>query len=106
MLEVGSFEAKNKLSALLDAVERGDELVITRRGKPVARLVSANTGVDRARSVAAAKRIIALRKGVTLGPDISLKDLIDEGRRSVWCWMAQPRWPGVLKTRVPRLSTP
>ena len=87
MLEVGSFEAKNKLSALLDAVERGDEVVITRRGKPVARLVSANTGVDRARSVAAAQRIIALRKGVTLGPDASSKELIDEGRRIVEKWI-------------------
>lgn len=41
MAEVGAFEAKNKLSALLDRVESGEEIVITRKGKPVARLVPA-----------------------------------------------------------------
>ena len=35
---VGAFEAKTKLSELLDRVENGEEIVITRRGKPVARL--------------------------------------------------------------------
>lgn len=80
MLEVGSFEAKNKLSALLDAVERGGEVIITRRGKPVAKLVPASAGHDRAAAQAAARRIVELRKGVTLGPDVTLQDLIDEGR--------------------------
>jgi prevent-host-death family protein len=37
--EVGAFEAKNTLGSLLDRVERGEEIVITRHGKPVARLV-------------------------------------------------------------------
>jgi prevent-host-death family protein len=39
MTTVGAFEAKTKLSELLDRVERGEEIVITRRGKPAARLV-------------------------------------------------------------------
>ena len=39
MREVGAFEAKNKLGQLLDLVERGEEIVITRHGKQVARLV-------------------------------------------------------------------
>ena len=47
MQEIGAFEAKNKLGSLLDAVERGEEIVITRRGKPVARLVPAQAGFDR-----------------------------------------------------------
>lgn len=34
MNEVGAFEAKNKLSALLDEVEQGAEITITRRGRP------------------------------------------------------------------------
>jgi prevent-host-death family protein len=38
MTEVGVFEAKNKLSELLDRVERGERVTITRRGKPVATL--------------------------------------------------------------------
>jgi len=39
MREIGAFEAKNTLGALLDLVERGEEIVITRRGRPVARLI-------------------------------------------------------------------
>ena len=38
MITVDAFEAKTKFSELLDRVERGDEIVITRHGKPVARL--------------------------------------------------------------------
>lgn len=36
---VGAFEAKTHLSALLERVERGEEIVITRHGRPVARLL-------------------------------------------------------------------
>ncbi len=39
-ITVGAFEAKTKLSELLDRVERGEEIEITRNGKPVARLVA------------------------------------------------------------------
>lgn len=35
---VGAFEAKTKFSELLDRVEKGEEVIITRRGKPVARM--------------------------------------------------------------------
>ena len=72
-------EAKTKLSALLDLVEAGEEIVITRRGKPVARLVSAAPAIDREKARAAAARIIERSKGVTLG-GLSIKDLINEGR--------------------------
>lgn len=41
MRTVGTFEAKTKLSELLDLVEAGEEIAITRHGKPVATLVSA-----------------------------------------------------------------
>jgi prevent-host-death family protein len=37
-------EAKNQLSALIDRVRHGETIVITDRGRPVARLVSALTG--------------------------------------------------------------
>ena len=39
MIEIGAFEAKNKLGSLLDRVESGEEIVITRHEKPVARLI-------------------------------------------------------------------
>jgi prevent-host-death family protein len=37
--EIGAFEAKNTLGTLLDRVESGEEIVITRHGRAVARLV-------------------------------------------------------------------
>lgn len=40
MREIGAFEAKNTFGTLLDWVESGEEVVITRRGKAVARLVA------------------------------------------------------------------
>ena len=39
MKHVGIFDAKTHLSSLVDEVEKGGEIVITRHGKPVARLV-------------------------------------------------------------------
>lgn len=77
--EVGAFEAKNRLGQLLDLVEGGEEVVITRHGKEVARLVPPKGGINRAEARAAAQRIREMRKGVTLG-GLSLKDLINEGR--------------------------
>lgn len=47
MHTIGAFEAKNTLGALLDEVERGGEVVITRHGKPVARLVPNKAEIDR-----------------------------------------------------------
>jgi prevent-host-death family protein len=49
MRAVGAFEAKNKLGQLLDEVEQGEEIVITRRGKEIARLVPVNPTYSRAR---------------------------------------------------------
>jgi prevent-host-death family protein len=77
--EIGAFEAKNKFGQLLDWVEAGDEVLITRRGKVVARLVPAVEAIDPEAGIAAAARIRARRKGVTLG-GLKIKDLIAEGR--------------------------
>jgi prevent-host-death family protein len=79
MHEIGAFEAKNKLCTLLDWVERGEEVVITRRGKAVARLVPVTPGFDREKARQAAENIIARSKGVTLG-GLKIRDLINEGR--------------------------
>jgi len=57
MQEIGAFEAKNKLAALLDRVERGEEIVITRHGKAVARLVPNVAAIDRSQVDAAIERI-------------------------------------------------
>lgn len=49
MATVGAFEAKTKLSELLDMVERGEEVTITRHGEPVARLVPVRAVDEQAR---------------------------------------------------------
>jgi prevent-host-death family protein len=79
MKEIGAFEAKSKFGQLLDWVEAGEEIVITRRGKIVARLAPPNHVPDHDRAAAAIARIRARRHGVTLG-DLKIKDLISEGR--------------------------
>lgn len=56
-MEIGAFEAKNKLGMLLDRVEHGEEIIITRHGKPVARLVPNATRIDRPQVRAALERI-------------------------------------------------
>jgi prevent-host-death family protein len=59
MYEVGAFEAKNTLGALLDRVQNGDEVVITRHGKRVARLTPYSGGADAVEGLAAIERIRA-----------------------------------------------
>ena len=62
MREVGAFEAKNKLGQLLDLVEHGEEVIITRHGKAVARLVPPKQAVNRDQARAAIRRIVSERR--------------------------------------------
>ena len=70
----------NKLGPLLDWVEAGEEIVITRHGKPAAKLVSARPALDRQQAERAAAAIRAMSRGARLG-GLRLKDLVAEGRR-------------------------
>ena len=79
MITVGAFEARTHLSSLLERVARGEEVVITKHGRPVARLVPAAVA-DRARVDRAIAGLKALRAGSTLG-GLDWKELRDEGRR-------------------------
>ena len=56
-MEIGAFEAKNNLGMLLDRVQNGEEIIITRHGKPVARLVPNATRIDEPQARAALARI-------------------------------------------------
>lgn len=78
MIEVGAFDAKTHLSSLLDRVIQGEEVLITRRGAPVARLVPAKQA-RKASAVAAIERLRAIRRDVRLG-GLDWKRLRDEGR--------------------------
>ena len=73
METVGSFDAKTNFSALLERVERGEQIVITRRGKPVAHL-DADRGVGNGKVSNAMAKLRELRKGTTLG-ELSWKEL-------------------------------
>ena len=79
MQEIALYEAKNKLSGLLDEVATGKQIIITRHGKAAARLVPAGYGFDRAKAAQTAKTLFEIRKGVTLD-GLSIKDLVNEGR--------------------------
>lgn len=79
METIGSFEAKTHWSALLDRVALGQEIVITKRGKPIARLIP-EIGDNGDKINDAIEKIKNLRKGVSLS-DADWKALRDEGRK-------------------------
>lgn len=78
MKSVGAFEAKTHFSSLLAGVERGEEITITRRGRPVARLVPAVAASERD-FADVVRRLKAARAETSLG-GLSLRELIEEGR--------------------------
>lgn len=84
MATVGSFEAKTKLAELLDKVEAGETVTITRRGKAVAKLVPvAPDESERARRRALIEEIKRWRVGKDrgAGPGTTIPELIKAGRR-------------------------
>ena len=77
VIEIGAFEAKNRLSELLRGAEAGRSFVITRRGRAVARLVPVEqTSVD-LRELQDA--FVEFRNGIEGA--MSVRDLVEEGRR-------------------------
>ncbi len=79
MKTIGAFEAKTHFARLLERVAQGEQIVITKHGTPVARLVPfAKPDSERARRAISCLK--AARKGCRL-EGLSWKDLRDEGRR-------------------------
>ncbi|HEY4637932.1 MAG TPA: type II toxin-antitoxin system prevent-host-death family antitoxin [Burkholderiales bacterium] len=83
MITVGSFEAKTKLAELLDKVEDGEVVIITRRGKAVARLVAARSeeGAAQVRQVVQDIKRNRVGRGKPAGPGTTIAELIKAGRR-------------------------
>jgi prevent-host-death family protein len=82
MTSVGSYEAKTRLPQLLARVMRGEKIVITKHGRPVAMLVPSPP--ERARDVKqVVKDMLHFRdmEGPTLAGTATIRELIDEGRR-------------------------
>jgi prevent-host-death family protein len=83
MREVGEFEAKNTLGRLLDLVEQGEEVIITRHGKAVARLAPLLQARDHEQARPAFKRIRERAETLKLGrlDWAEWKTFRDSGRR-------------------------
>ncbi len=79
MKQVGAYEAKTHLSKLLDQVEGGESITITRHGAPVAVLQPAGAAA-RADASAVIEQLKAFRGKHLLG-GLSLRRMIEEGRR-------------------------
>jgi prevent-host-death family protein len=77
MKSVGAYEAKTHLSELLDFVESGETVVITRHGHPVARLVPARSSSTAEQAMA---DLLEIRASLDMGTD-SIESLIAEGQR-------------------------
>ena len=75
--EVGAYEAKTHLPALLERVARGERITITKHGKPIAHLVPAGK-TDIEHRLKAIERLKEFRKGRILG--VPVRQLIEEGR--------------------------
>lgn len=77
---VGSHDAKTNLAQLLDRVENGATIVITRHGAPIAKLSPFEETADRSSIQRAIDNIRLIQKNHTLGAGLSVEDLINEGR--------------------------
>ncbi len=82
--QIGAFEAKTHLSALLDRVERGERITITRRGKPVAEIAPPAGAPDMSRHRESVERLRDVRerlraRGVQITP-AEVKEWVNEGR--------------------------
>jgi prevent-host-death family protein len=79
---MGFYEARTHLSELLDQVAKGKKVLITRRGKPAA-LIGPPPKQDRRDVRQVVRQMLALRdrEGPTLGGQVTIRELIDEGRR-------------------------
>ena len=87
MASVTAFEAKTRFGKLLERVARGEEIVITRHEKPVARIVpEGRSNLEEVRAAVSGLRESRRRIAVRLGgkrriTDAQIKSLIQQGRR-------------------------
>ncbi|ODT99173.1 MAG: prevent-host-death protein [Planctomycetes bacterium SCN 63-9] len=80
---IGSYEAKTHLPQLLERVAKGERITIMKRGVPMAVLVppeSVKPQTTPKDAVQAMKRF-QKESAPTLGPGITIREMIEEGRR-------------------------
>ncbi len=78
-MNVGIYEAKSKLSQLVEKAEAGEEVILTRWGRPVAKIVSVAPARKRDRAVLL-REIHALARRVKLPKKLPIREIIAEGR--------------------------
>jgi prevent-host-death family protein len=78
MRTVGAYEAKTHLPRLLDDVERGETITITKHGREVARLVPAVPASGTPDAVI--QELRSARSGIRIGR-LSVREMIEDGRR-------------------------
>lgn len=87
MLSVGITEAKARLSQLVERIAQGEEVLVTRHGKPVARLVAPEVSSDASALTEWAAELRAFRRGRDRGAKLgtgagsTLSELIVAGHR-------------------------
>ncbi len=82
MKHFGAFEAKTHFSELLGDVIKGNKFIITKHGVQVAMIIpftKEEEGVDPVKD--AIRALKKLRKGITLGKELSIRKMMEEGRR-------------------------
>ena len=76
---VGIYQAKSKLSQLVEKVKAGEEVILTRRGRPVAKIVNIAPASKRNRK-ALLREIHALARRVRIPMKVSTRELVADGR--------------------------
>ncbi len=81
MKSVGTYEAKTHLPRLLSQVEKGESITITKRGKPIAKLVPADAAEQKdVQQVIEELLNYREQHGPVLGDDLTIRKMIEEGR--------------------------
>jgi prevent-host-death family protein len=77
--QVSLREANQHLSRYVEAVERGEEVIITRRGKPVAKIVRIASAqrLTTAQKAARERMLARMRKGYRLGGRVPSRQLLE-----------------------------
>ncbi|MDR2923071.1 MAG: type II toxin-antitoxin system prevent-host-death family antitoxin [Treponema sp.] len=79
--QIGAFEAKTHFSQIIDKVERGADYIVTRRGKPVAKIIPFEQKPEMTfqEAVAELKKLRKLYRGKP--GSFNIREAIEEGRR-------------------------
>ena len=78
MIKIGAFEAKAKFSTLIDSAVNGEEVIITRHGKPVIRFVAVESDAAKVKETFEAMKLIRNRNRLA---GLDWKELRDTGRK-------------------------